>query len=172
MIWASTYRCTPQSTGSLTSNSKLITGYHQFAGKDAARAYVTGCFKIHLTHDVRGFNEQEMKVGHPSRPSAMQYLLSPTSRSLIAFFIINSHTHSCRPSRSGRTSTQTTRTTGRSGPCITPRSIPTRLCRHLATARGMRSSRRRRRRCHPSPLRRSRQRKPRQMPVGGRSCRR
>ncbi|KAG8865367.1 hypothetical protein FRB96_000257 [Tulasnella sp. 330] len=36
-------------------------GYHQFAGKDAARAYVTGCFKLHQTHDTRGFNEQELK---------------------------------------------------------------------------------------------------------------
>lgn len=36
--------------------------YHQFAGRDAARAYVTGCFKIHLTHDIRGFGEKEMKV--------------------------------------------------------------------------------------------------------------
>ncbi|KAG8903388.1 hypothetical protein FRB99_003380 [Tulasnella sp. 403] len=36
-------------------------GYHQFAGRDAARAYVTGCFKIHLTHDVRGLTEEEMK---------------------------------------------------------------------------------------------------------------
>ncbi|KAG8999091.1 hypothetical protein FRB93_013361 [Tulasnella sp. JGI-2019a] len=37
-------------------------GYHQFAGKDAARAYVTGCFKIHQTHDVRGFNADEKKA--------------------------------------------------------------------------------------------------------------
>ncbi|KAI8967724.1 cytochrome b5-like heme/steroid binding domain-containing protein, partial [Mycotypha africana] len=36
--------------------------YHHFAGKDAARAYVTGCFKEHLTHDIRGFNEQQRKA--------------------------------------------------------------------------------------------------------------
>ncbi|KIO15724.1 hypothetical protein M407DRAFT_205977 [Tulasnella calospora MUT 4182] len=36
--------------------------YHQFAGRDAARAFVTGCFKEHLTHDIRGFGENEMKV--------------------------------------------------------------------------------------------------------------
>jgi len=35
--------------------------YHSFAGKDAARAYTTGCFQTHLTHDVRGLNEKELK---------------------------------------------------------------------------------------------------------------
>ncbi|KAB5595559.1 hypothetical protein CTheo_1020 [Ceratobasidium theobromae] len=35
--------------------------YHQFAGKDAARAYTTGCFKTHITHDIRGLNEKELK---------------------------------------------------------------------------------------------------------------
>ncbi|GAA5910777.1 hypothetical protein JCM6882_002075 [Rhodosporidiobolus microsporus] len=34
--------------------------YHVFAGKDAARAYVTGCFETHLTHDLRGFTEKDM----------------------------------------------------------------------------------------------------------------
>ncbi|KAG8955580.1 hypothetical protein FRC04_007571 [Tulasnella sp. 424] len=53
--------------------------YHQFAGRDAARAFVTGCFREHLTHDIRGFGENEIKtykrVGtvyhppiHPSTP--------------------------------------------------------------------------------------------------------
>jgi cell division septation protein DedD len=31
------------------------------AGKDAARAFVTGCFTDHLTHDIRGLSEKEMK---------------------------------------------------------------------------------------------------------------
>ncbi|KAI0921983.1 hypothetical protein AcW1_004184 [Taiwanofungus camphoratus] len=35
--------------------------YHMLAGKDAARAYGTGCFSTHLTHDVRGLSEQELK---------------------------------------------------------------------------------------------------------------
>jgi hypothetical protein len=35
--------------------------YHHFAGKDAARAYVTGCFEDHLTHDVRGLSEEQLK---------------------------------------------------------------------------------------------------------------
>lgn len=35
--------------------------YHSFAGRDAARAYTTGCFQTHLTHDVRGLNENELK---------------------------------------------------------------------------------------------------------------
>jgi predicted heme/steroid binding protein len=38
-------------------------GYHMFAGVDAARAYVTGCFKTHLTYDTRGFTEKDHKVG-------------------------------------------------------------------------------------------------------------
>lgn len=35
--------------------------YHHFAGKDAARAYVTGCFQDHLTHDVRGLTSEQLK---------------------------------------------------------------------------------------------------------------
>ena len=35
--------------------------YSSFAGKDAARAYTTGCFQTHLTHDIRGLNEKELK---------------------------------------------------------------------------------------------------------------
>ncbi|KAI9491221.1 cytochrome b5-like heme/steroid binding domain-containing protein [Zychaea mexicana] len=35
--------------------------YNHFAGRDAARAYVTGCFKEHLTHDLRGFSEAQLK---------------------------------------------------------------------------------------------------------------
>ncbi|KAG0163059.1 hypothetical protein DFQ28_010443 [Apophysomyces sp. BC1034] len=39
--------------------------YHHFAGKDAARAYVTGCFKEHITHDLRGFSEADLQgVAH------------------------------------------------------------------------------------------------------------
>lgn len=34
--------------------------YHFFAGKDASRAYVTGCFQTHLTHDLRGLNAEEV----------------------------------------------------------------------------------------------------------------
>ncbi|KAI0662943.1 cytochrome b5 [Cubamyces menziesii] len=35
--------------------------YHMMAGRDAARAYGTGCFKTHLTHDLRGLSESEMR---------------------------------------------------------------------------------------------------------------
>ncbi|CAO3680754.1 unnamed protein product [Rhizopus stolonifer] len=35
--------------------------YSHFSGKDAARAYVTGCFKEHLTHDLRGLGPNELK---------------------------------------------------------------------------------------------------------------
>eukprot|EP00842_Homolaphlyctis_polyrhiza_P003451 jgi/Hompol1/4106/HPOL_001727-RA len=36
-------------------------GYEFFAGKDATRAYITGCFKTHLTHDLRGLSDAEAK---------------------------------------------------------------------------------------------------------------
>ncbi|KAH9943005.1 cytochrome b5 [Epithele typhae] len=35
--------------------------YHLMAGTDAARAYGTGCFKTHRTHDLRGLTESEMR---------------------------------------------------------------------------------------------------------------
>ncbi|KAL1920447.1 uncharacterized protein VTP21DRAFT_824 [Calcarisporiella thermophila] len=37
-------------------------GYNIFAGKDAARAYVTGCFQNHLTHDLRGLTKDQLKA--------------------------------------------------------------------------------------------------------------
>ena len=39
-------------------------GYEFFAGKDAARAFVTGCFKEDLTHDIRGLDPKQMDVTH------------------------------------------------------------------------------------------------------------
>ncbi len=33
------------------------------AGVDAARAFATGCFVDHRTHDIRGLSERELKVG-------------------------------------------------------------------------------------------------------------
>jgi len=35
--------------------------YAFMAGKDAARAFATGCFKEHRTHDVRGLDEEEQR---------------------------------------------------------------------------------------------------------------
>ncbi|KAF5390638.1 hypothetical protein D9757_002651 [Collybiopsis confluens] len=35
--------------------------YHYFAGVDASRAFATGCFGTHRTHDLRGITEDEMK---------------------------------------------------------------------------------------------------------------
>ncbi|KAI8983574.1 cytochrome b5-like heme/steroid binding domain-containing protein [Pilobolus umbonatus] len=35
--------------------------YSHFSGKDAARAYVTGCFQDHLTHDLRGLTTDQLK---------------------------------------------------------------------------------------------------------------
>jgi hypothetical protein len=37
-------------------------GYGFFAGKDAARAFVTGCFKDDLTHDIRGLDPSQLAV--------------------------------------------------------------------------------------------------------------
>lgn len=39
-------------------------GYGFFSGKDAARAFVTGCFKDDLTHDVRGLDPKQLEVYH------------------------------------------------------------------------------------------------------------
>jgi hypothetical protein len=36
-------------------------GYSFFAGRDATRSYITGCFKTHLTHDLRGLSVKELK---------------------------------------------------------------------------------------------------------------
>lgn len=62
----------------LLNRTDCSKGYHQFAGRDAARAYVTGCFKEHLTHDVRGFNEEEAKVRLPPNVVFQQLSFSPT----------------------------------------------------------------------------------------------
>ncbi|KAJ1567815.1 hypothetical protein HK096_008578, partial [Nowakowskiella sp. JEL0078] len=37
-------------------------GYEFFAGHEGARAFTTGCFKTHLTDDLRGLSETEVKV--------------------------------------------------------------------------------------------------------------
>ena len=37
-------------------------GYGFFSGKDAARAFVTGCFKEDLTHDIRGLDPKQLEV--------------------------------------------------------------------------------------------------------------
>ncbi|KAI0034435.1 cytochrome b5-like heme/steroid binding domain-containing protein [Vararia minispora EC-137] len=39
--------------------------YHNMAGVDAARAFGTGCFAAHRTHDLRGLSERELRsVNH------------------------------------------------------------------------------------------------------------
>lgn len=39
------------------------------AGVDAARAFGTGCFKDHRTHDLRGLSESELQARHVYAPS-------------------------------------------------------------------------------------------------------
>ncbi|KAJ9104550.1 hypothetical protein QFC21_002047 [Naganishia friedmannii] len=34
--------------------------YHVMAGRDASRAFITGCFQTHLTHDLRGLSSKEL----------------------------------------------------------------------------------------------------------------
>jgi Cytochrome b5-like Heme/Steroid binding domain len=36
--------------------------YGFFSGKDAARAFVTGCFKDDLTHDIRGLDPMQLEA--------------------------------------------------------------------------------------------------------------
>ena len=47
---------------SLMHDLNLIRRNFIRAGRDAARAFGTGCFATHQTHDLRGLDEQEMKV--------------------------------------------------------------------------------------------------------------
>ncbi|KAK9760808.1 hypothetical protein K7432_014785 [Basidiobolus ranarum] len=35
--------------------------YGFFSGRDAARAYITGCFDTHLTHDLRGLSKAQLQ---------------------------------------------------------------------------------------------------------------
>ncbi|EAU84286.1 hypothetical protein CC1G_01282 [Coprinopsis cinerea okayama7 len=35
--------------------------YHILAGREGARAFATGCFREHMTHDTRGLDEEERK---------------------------------------------------------------------------------------------------------------
>ncbi|KAH9987903.1 cytochrome b5-like heme/steroid binding domain-containing protein [Russula compacta] len=78
----------------VTSNRRIYGpggSYALMAGVDAARAFGTGCFKEHRTHDLRGLSESELKgvehwkqffrdhkkyfkVGHVNHPS-----IDPTS---------------------------------------------------------------------------------------------
>lgn len=37
-------------------------GYKFFSAKDASRAYGTGCFQDHLTHDLRGLTDDQLKA--------------------------------------------------------------------------------------------------------------
>ncbi|TYJ57457.1 hypothetical protein B9479_001774 [Cryptococcus floricola] len=48
----------------VTSNRRIYGkggSYSMMTGRDASRAFVTGCFETHLTHDLRGLSEDELK---------------------------------------------------------------------------------------------------------------
>ena len=38
----------------------MTADYNYRAGRDASRAFITGCFQTHLTHDLRGLSEHEL----------------------------------------------------------------------------------------------------------------
>eukprot|EP00158_Paraphelidium_tribonemae_P000940 Partr_v1_DN23734_c0_g1_i1_m52960 putative cytochrome b5 domain containing 2 len=40
---------------------KKGSGYGVFVGRDASRAFITGCFQTHLTHDLRGLTQDQIK---------------------------------------------------------------------------------------------------------------
>jgi predicted heme/steroid binding protein len=42
--------------------------YHFFAGRDAARAFLTGCFAADLTPDLRGVEEMFIPIDSPDEP--------------------------------------------------------------------------------------------------------
>jgi predicted heme/steroid binding protein len=50
--------------------------YHHFAGRDAARAFITGCFKTHLTHDLRGLDARQLEVRAPVASSAARAIFN------------------------------------------------------------------------------------------------
>jgi len=49
---------------------KLLTHTKYSTGRDAARAYATGCFQTHLTHDIRGLDDTELRVSPRLVPSS------------------------------------------------------------------------------------------------------
>lgn len=53
--------------------------YDFFAGRDASRAFTTGCFQTHLTHDLRGLSDSEVEVSisTPVRRAHVTRSLSP-----------------------------------------------------------------------------------------------
>ncbi|WWD22720.1 hypothetical protein CI109_107213 [Kwoniella shandongensis] len=53
----------------VTANRRIYGkggSYNMMAGRDASRAFTTGCFETHLTHDVRGLSEAEQAVSGES----------------------------------------------------------------------------------------------------------
>ncbi|WVO20671.1 uncharacterized protein IAS62_001970 [Cryptococcus decagattii] len=52
----------------VTANRRIYGkggSYNMMAGRDASRAFTTGCFETHLTHDIRGLSTEELaSLGH------------------------------------------------------------------------------------------------------------
>lgn len=96
------------------------------AGKDAARAYGTGCFSTHLTHDLRGLSEDELKVRSKSRTRARAPLRTAGRTRRRTRTRLDSTTEhplcTCRASRTGSGSMRIVKSTSRLGECRIPRS--------------------------------------------------
>jgi hypothetical protein len=58
---------------------------------DAARAFGTGCFKDHRTHDLRGLSESEIHVSVPHHHSSEEDV--PTILFWVLFFFLQSVEH-------------------------------------------------------------------------------
>lgn len=76
----------------IAPRSLTYTSYEHSAGRDAARAYATGCFQTHLTHDIRDLSEVELQVSRRLHILFFEtlFLLFDSGPSLSNFFSFTS----------------------------------------------------------------------------------
>lgn len=115
------------------------------AGKDAARAFGTGCFQTHQTHDLRGLTESELRVSHVGcfcrRCSHRRSLTSPATMptaNLPCFSCLLVCLAVDRASTTGRVSSKITRAITRSGASSTHLSTPRARFRSIVIRRRQR----------------------------------